>query len=136
MAGGQTPFADTALFALATDTRRDVLPPMERAFPTMALFRRALLSKSGDEQCAGTCPELTVRTAKVGDCGMDIVTHISFRSPSIHGTAGASIMCWSTHRWVSGVSRSVLSGVSGRLGPRASTRLVLCTPRFQPLIGM
>lgn len=58
-AGCQTPFADTALFALGTDTKRDVLPPIERALPTMALFRRALLSKSGDEQCAGTCPELT-----------------------------------------------------------------------------
>jgi CRISPR-associated protein Csb2 len=57
--GPPAPFADTALFALATDTKRDVLPPIERVFPTMALFRRALLSKSGDEQCAGTCPELT-----------------------------------------------------------------------------
>jgi CRISPR-associated protein Csb2 len=51
--------ADTALFALATDRKRDVLPLMERALPTMALFRRALLSKVGDEQQLGKCPELT-----------------------------------------------------------------------------
>jgi CRISPR-associated protein Csb2 len=50
---------DTALFALATDQKRDVLPLMERALPTMALFRRALLSKVGDEQQLGRCPELT-----------------------------------------------------------------------------
>lgn len=53
------PVADTALFALATDTKRDVLPLMERALPTMELFRRALLSKAGDEQQRGRCPELT-----------------------------------------------------------------------------
>lgn len=47
--------ANTALFALATDRTRDVLPLMERALPTMALFRRALLSKVGDEPC----PELS-----------------------------------------------------------------------------
>lgn len=57
--GTQVDFADTALFALATDRKRDVLPLMERAFPTMALFRRALLSKVGDEQQCGGCPELT-----------------------------------------------------------------------------
>ncbi|MFN8549451.1 MAG: type I-U CRISPR-associated protein Csb2 [Candidatus Eisenbacteria bacterium] len=51
--------ADTALFALATDRKRDVLPLMQRALPTMALFRRALLSKVGDEQQCGRCPELT-----------------------------------------------------------------------------
>ncbi len=51
--------ADTALFALASDRKRDVLPLMERALPTMALFRRALLSKLGDEQQRGRCPELT-----------------------------------------------------------------------------
>jgi len=51
--------ADTALFALATDRKRDVLPLMERALPTMALFRRALLSKLGDQQSSGLCPELT-----------------------------------------------------------------------------
>jgi CRISPR-associated protein Csb2 len=50
---------DTALFALSTDKKRDVLPLMERALPTMALFRRALLSKVGDEQHLGRCPELT-----------------------------------------------------------------------------
>ncbi len=50
---------DTALFALSTDKKRDVLPLMERALPTMALFRRALLSKVGDEQQLGRCPELT-----------------------------------------------------------------------------
>lgn len=50
---------DTALFALSTDKRRDVLPLMERALPTMALFRRALLSQVGDEQQLGRCPELT-----------------------------------------------------------------------------
>jgi len=49
---------DTALFALATDRKRDVLPLMERALPTMALFRRALLSKVGDQELAA-CPELT-----------------------------------------------------------------------------
>jgi CRISPR-associated protein Csb2 len=49
---------DTALFALSTDKKRDVLPLMERALPTMALFRRALLSRVGDEQLGG-CPELT-----------------------------------------------------------------------------
>jgi CRISPR-associated protein Csb2 len=49
--------ADTALFALATDRKRDVLPLMQRALPTMALFRRALLSKLGNQQ--STCPELT-----------------------------------------------------------------------------
>jgi CRISPR-associated protein Csb2 len=51
--------ANTALFALSTDRKRDVLPLMERAFPTMALFRRALLSKLGDEGQALSCPELT-----------------------------------------------------------------------------
>lgn len=51
--------ADTALFALATDSKRDVLPLMERALPTMELFRRALLSKVGDEQLRGRCTELT-----------------------------------------------------------------------------
>lgn len=50
---------DTALFALSTDNKRDVLPLMERALPTMALFRRALLSRIGDEQQLGACPELT-----------------------------------------------------------------------------
>jgi CRISPR-associated protein Csb2 len=52
-------FNDTALFALSTDKKRDVLPLMERALPTMALFRRALLSRIGDEQQLGSCPELT-----------------------------------------------------------------------------
>ncbi len=51
--------ADAALFALATDRKRDVLPLMERALPTMRIFRRALLSKVGDEQQCGRCPELT-----------------------------------------------------------------------------
>ncbi len=51
--------ADTALFAFATDRKRDVLPLMDRALPTMALFRRALLSKVGDEQQRGRCPEIT-----------------------------------------------------------------------------
>lgn len=50
---------DTALFALSTDKKRDVLPFMERALPTMALFRRALLSRIGDEQQLGRCPEVT-----------------------------------------------------------------------------
>jgi CRISPR-associated protein Csb2 len=50
---------DTALFALSTDNMRDVLPLMDRALPTMALFRRALLSRIGDEQQLGACPELT-----------------------------------------------------------------------------
>lgn len=52
-------FNDTALFALSTDKKRDVLPLMERALPTMALFRRALLSSIGEEQRFGACPELT-----------------------------------------------------------------------------
>lgn len=56
---GAIAVADTALFALATDRKRDVLPLMERALPTMALFRRALLSIVGDEQQSGLCPELT-----------------------------------------------------------------------------
>jgi len=51
-------FADTALFALATDRKRDVLPLMERALPTMALFRRLLLSNLSDREL-GACPELT-----------------------------------------------------------------------------
>lgn len=51
--------ADAALFALATDRKRDVLPLMERALPTMEILRRALLSKVGDEQQRGRCPELT-----------------------------------------------------------------------------
>lgn len=55
----EIPAADTALFALATDRKRDVLPLMERALPTMELFRRALLSKVGDDQLRGQCPELT-----------------------------------------------------------------------------
>ncbi|MBX5495651.1 MAG: type I-U CRISPR-associated protein Cas5/Cas6 [Bryobacteraceae bacterium] len=55
----RTDRSDTALFALSTDKKRDVLPLMERALPTMALFRRALLSRIGDEQQLGTCPELT-----------------------------------------------------------------------------
>lgn len=50
---------DTALFALSTDKKRDVLPLMERALPTMALFRRTLLSRVGDDQQLGGCPELT-----------------------------------------------------------------------------
>lgn len=50
---------DTALFALATDRKHDVLPLMQRALPTMSMFRRALLSKIGDEQQRGGCPELT-----------------------------------------------------------------------------
>ncbi|MCZ7664450.1 MAG: type I-U CRISPR-associated protein Csb2 [Thermoleophilia bacterium] len=50
---------DTALFTLSTDKKRDVLPLMQRALPTMALFRRALLSQIGDEQRLGPCPELT-----------------------------------------------------------------------------
>jgi CRISPR-associated protein Csb2 len=54
-AGGAMSAADTALFALATDRKRDVLPLMERALPTMGLFRRALLSKLGEEPC----PELS-----------------------------------------------------------------------------
>jgi CRISPR-associated protein Csb2 len=49
----------TALFALSTDKKRDVLPLMERALPTMAIFRRALLSLVGDEQQLGGCRELT-----------------------------------------------------------------------------
>jgi CRISPR-associated protein Csb2 len=58
--GGAIASADTALFALATDKKRDVLPLMVRALPTMALFRRALLGKLGNES-AGSCPELTGR---------------------------------------------------------------------------
>jgi CRISPR-associated protein Csb2 len=54
---------DTALFALSTDKKRDVFPLMERALPTMALFRRALLSRIGDEQQLGGCPELTGKDA-------------------------------------------------------------------------
>jgi CRISPR-associated protein Csb2 len=50
---------NTALFAFSTDKKRDVLPLMERALPTMALFRRALLSRVGDEQQLGGCPEIT-----------------------------------------------------------------------------
>ncbi len=49
--------ADTALFALATDRTRDLLPLLERALPTMTLFRRAILSKLGESLCS--CPELT-----------------------------------------------------------------------------
>src|SRR5581483_8856022 len=55
---------DTALFALSTDKKRDVLPLMERALPTMALFRRALLSRIGDELQLGGCPELTGKDKK------------------------------------------------------------------------
>lgn len=51
--------ADTALLALSTDRKRDVLPQMQRALPTMELFRRALLSKVGDDQQQGRCPELS-----------------------------------------------------------------------------
>ncbi|GIU94713.1 MAG: hypothetical protein KatS3mg012_1170 [Gaiellaceae bacterium] len=58
--GANVRFADTALFALATDRKRDVLPLMERALPTMSLFRRALLSKLGDE----SCPELSGKDEK------------------------------------------------------------------------
>lgn len=54
-----SPLFDTALFVLSTDFKRTVLPLMERAFPTMALFRRALLAKVGDPQRLGACPELT-----------------------------------------------------------------------------
>ncbi len=50
--------ANAALFALTTDRKRDVLPLMERALPTMALVRRALLSKLNEGEFA-TCPELT-----------------------------------------------------------------------------
>jgi len=55
---------DTALFALSTDKKRDVLPLMARALPTMALFRRALLSNIGDEQQLGRCSELTGKDAQ------------------------------------------------------------------------
>ena len=58
--------ADTALFALATDRKRDVLPLMERTLPVMELFRRALLAKIGDEQLQGCCPELTGKD----ECGL------------------------------------------------------------------
>jgi CRISPR-associated protein Csb2 len=54
-AGGVMSSADTALFALATDRKRDVLPLMERTLPTMGLFRQALLSKVGKTPC----PELS-----------------------------------------------------------------------------
>jgi CRISPR-associated protein Csb2 len=54
--GGAVFLADTALFALATDRKHDLLPLMERALPMMELFRRALLSKLGDQHF---CPELT-----------------------------------------------------------------------------
>lgn len=50
---------DTALFVLSTNFRRSVLPLMERAYPTMALFRKALLAMIGDLQVSGACPELT-----------------------------------------------------------------------------
>lgn len=50
--------ANAALFALSTDWQRDVLPLIERALPTMALFRRALLSKLTEGELAA-CPELT-----------------------------------------------------------------------------
>ncbi|MCL6646606.1 MAG: type I-U CRISPR-associated protein Cas5/Cas6, partial [Dehalococcoidia bacterium] len=50
--------ANAALFALSTDWQRDVLPLIERALPTMALFRRALLSKLREGEIAA-CPELT-----------------------------------------------------------------------------
>jgi CRISPR-associated protein Csb2 len=53
---GTTTRDDTALFALSTDKKREVLPLMERALPAMALFRRALI---GNEQQLGRCPELT-----------------------------------------------------------------------------
>ncbi|MDR7420422.1 MAG: type I-U CRISPR-associated protein Csb2 [Armatimonadota bacterium] len=55
--------ANTALFALVTEGKRDVLPLMERALPTMALFRRALLSRLGDEGQA-VSPELTGKDEK------------------------------------------------------------------------
>ena len=51
--------SDTALFALSTDKKTDVLPLVERTLPTMATFRRALLSKVGDAQMVGGCSELT-----------------------------------------------------------------------------
>lgn len=50
--------ANAALFELSTDRKRDILPLMERALPTMALFRRALLSKLSESKLAA-CPELT-----------------------------------------------------------------------------
>lgn len=50
---GRLPFADTALFALASDTRgREVLPRMLRALPQLELLHRGLLSKVGDAYCA------------------------------------------------------------------------------------
>ena len=52
--------ADTALFALASDTKNgEVLPRMARALPQMEILHRGLLSKLGD----ATCPELTGRDA-------------------------------------------------------------------------
>jgi CRISPR-associated protein Csb2 len=62
-AGGEVPFANAALFTLTTDRKRDVLPLMERALPTMALFRRALLSKLSDGELVA-CPELTGKDAQ------------------------------------------------------------------------
>jgi CRISPR-associated protein Csb2 len=56
--------ANAALFALSTDRKRDVLPLMERAFPTMALFRRALLSKLGDGGGTLSCFELRGKDEK------------------------------------------------------------------------
>ncbi len=52
--------ADTALLALASDTKkREVLPQMMRALPQMELLHQGLLSKLGDV----FCPELAGRDA-------------------------------------------------------------------------
>lgn len=52
---GAIPSADTALFALATDRKREVLPLMERALPTMGLFQRALLARLGNDSSPELC---------------------------------------------------------------------------------
>jgi CRISPR-associated protein Csb2 len=52
------PFADTALLALASDTRRkEVLPRMECALPCTELLHRELLRRVGSDRC----PELSGR---------------------------------------------------------------------------
>lgn len=63
-ASSRAPSNETlAMFALASDHKRDVLPLIERALPTMERFRAALLAHVGDVQRGGGCCELTGKDA-------------------------------------------------------------------------
>lgn len=131
--------ADTALFALATDSKRDVLPLMERALPTMALFRRALLSKLGDPQTAGSCRELTGkddegrplreahRHAHFIPLSLDArnrgrIDHVLVHAPMGFGRAAQSALRRLRKTWAKGINDVAVTLVG--LGDRSSFAVV------------